>query len=249
MKNINSNESTSFESSLGSPLKPLQSYEGQKPKQLFFVNSVEDKPKSLDNYIINLGPVPKPCSTEKNNIQKKKIKFESKLKPPKIKNNKNKKHILDFDALFRNIILQKNKGEKSKNKKRNNSRIHSKNKFVGSKRIRNISNKSINTKSKFFIIIFIFVNLDISIKKKKIDNKISSNKAKGKSTNNNTNSNNNHSNLYDINNFFSSAIKIREKSIFHNVICPSFEELSPEFFEDNKIEVSVFSLFILLLLG
>ena len=88
------------------------------------------------------------------------------------------------------------------------------------------------------IIIFIFVNLDIPIKKKKIDNKISSNKAKGKSTNNNTNSNNNHSSLYDINNFFSSAIKIREKSIFHNVICPSFEELSPEFFEDNKIEVS-----------
>jgi len=223
MKNLNTNESTSFESSLGSPTKPLLSYDAQKPKQLFFVNSVEDTHQSLENYIINLGPVPKPCSTEKKNIQKKKIKFESKLKPPKIKNNKNKKHILDFDALFRNIILQKNKGEKSQNKKRNNSGIHSKNKFVGSKRIRNVSNKSINTKN-------------IPIKKKKIDNKISSNKAKGKSTNNNTNSNNNHSNLYDINNFFSSAIKIREKSIFHNVICPSFEELSPEFFEDNKIE-------------
>ena len=63
-----------------------------------------------------------------------------------------KKHILDFDALFRNIILQKNKGEKSQNKKRNNSGIHSKNKFVGSKRIRNVSNKSINTKSKFLLL-------------------------------------------------------------------------------------------------
>lgn len=152
MKNLNTNESTSFESSLGSPTKPLLSYDAQKPKQLFFVNSVEDTHQSLENYIINLGPVPKPCSTEKKNIQKKKIKFESKLKPPKIKNNKNKKHILDFDALFRNIILQKNKGEKSQNKKRNNSGIHSKNKFVGSKRIRNVSNKSINTKSKFLLL-------------------------------------------------------------------------------------------------
>ena len=86
MKNLNTNESTSFESSLGSPTKPLLSYDAQKPKQLFFVNSVEDTHQSLENYIINLGPVPKPCSTEKKNIQKKKIKFESKLKPPKIKN-------------------------------------------------------------------------------------------------------------------------------------------------------------------
>ena len=87
-----------------------------------------------------------------------------------------------------------------------------------------------------------FVNLVIDVKKKKTENKIS--------TNNNNNSNlNNHSNLYDINNFFSCAVKIREKSITHNVICPSFEELSPDFFEDNKIEVSLFSMFIFLLLG
>ena len=84
-----------------------------------------------------------------------------------------------------------------------------------------------------------FVNLDIYNKKRKVENKISSNKSKGKSNNNN-NFSNNHYNIYDINNFFSCAIKIREKSITHNVICPSFEELSPEFFEDNKIEVSLF---------
>ena len=84
-----------------------------------------------------------------------------------------------------------------------------------------------------------FVNLDINNKKRKVENKISSNKSKGKSNNNN-NFSNNHCNIYDINNFFSCAIKIREKSITHNVICPSFEELSPEFFEDNKIEVSLF---------
>jgi hypothetical protein len=84
-----------------------------------------------------------------------------------------------------------------------------------------------------------FVNLDINIKKRKVENKINSNKSKGKSNNNN-NISSNHYNIYDINNFFSCAIKIREKSITHNVICPSFEELSPEFFEDNKIEVSLF---------
>ena len=114
MKNINSNESTSFESSLGSPLKPLQSYEGQKPKQLFFVNSVEDTHQSLENYIINLGPVPKPCSTEKKNIQKKKIKFESAVKSPKNKINNKPQHTLNFDALFKNIILQANSSTKNK---------------------------------------------------------------------------------------------------------------------------------------
>lgn len=92
--------------------------------------------------------------------------------------------------------------------------------------------------------IYKFVNLAINIKKKKIDNKIISNKSKGKSnTNNNIQSS--HYNLYDINNFFSSAVKIREKSITHNVICPSFEELSPDFFEDNNIEVSYYYYFYL----
>ena len=77
----------------------------------------------------------------------------------------------------------------------------------------------------------------MNIKKRKIENNISSNKSKGKTNNNNNNSSNN-SNIYDINNFFSCAVKIREKSISHNVICPSYEELSSEFFEDNNIEVS-----------
>ena len=84
MKNLNTNESTSFESSLGSPSKPFQSYEIQKPKQLFFVNSIEDPPKSITNTIINLAPVPKPKPQEKK-IPKKKKKLNSGLKPPKIK--------------------------------------------------------------------------------------------------------------------------------------------------------------------
>ncbi len=79
----------------------------------------------------------------------------------------------------------------------------------------------------------------MNIKKRKIENNISSNISKGKSNKNNNNSSNN-SNIYDINNFFSCAVKIREKSISHNVICPSYEELSSDFFEDNNIEVSLF---------
>ena len=87
-----------------------------------------------------------------------------------------------------------------------------------------------------------FVNLAIVVKKKKVENKSTTNKSKDKSNINNNSSQ--YSNLYDINNFFSCAVKIREKSITHNVICPSFEELSPDFFEDNKIEVSISLLFI-----
>ena len=253
MKNINSNESTSIESSLGSPTKPLQSLEVQKPKQIFFVNSIEDTPQPLINTIIDLGPPPKkqPPHPDKKN-QKKKIKFESAVKSPKNKINNKPQHTLNFDALFKNIILQANSS--TKNKRINNSSNKPRNKLVGNKRIRNTSNKELTCKSKknllllYNIFIFLFVNLVINNKKKKIENKTTTNKSKGKPYNNNSNSNN-HYNLYDINNFFSSAVKIREKSITHNVICPSFEELSPDFFEDNKIEVSCFSFFILLLLG
>jgi hypothetical protein len=222
MKNINTNESTSFESSLGSPTKPLQSYEAQKPKQIFFVNSIEDTPQPLINTIINLGPPPKkqPPNPGKKN-EKKKIKFQAALKLPKNKINNKPQHTLNFDALFKNIILQGNKS--NKNKRSNNSSNKSRNKLVGNKRIRNTSNKT-------------SANKTTVVKKKKVENKSTTNKSKGKSNINNNSNPSQYSNLYDINNFFSCAVKIREKSITHNVICPSFEELSPDFFEDNKIE-------------
>ena len=151
MKNINTNESTSFESSLGSPTKPLQSYEAQKPKQIFFVNSIEDTPQPLINTIINLGPPPKkqPPNPGKKN-EKKKIKFQAVLKLPKNKINNKPQHTLNFDALFKNIILQGNKS--NKNKRSNNSSNKSRNKLVGNKRIRNTSNKTSANKSKKFII-------------------------------------------------------------------------------------------------
>lgn len=44
--------------------------------------------------------------------------------------------------------------------------------------------------------------------------------------------------IYNINNFYSSTIRINEKSLSHNVQCPPFQELEDIFFEDNKIEVS-----------
>lgn len=242
MKNLNTNESTSFESSLGSPTKPLQPNEVQKPKQLFFVNNIEETPQPLLNTIINLGPIPKPRPTEKKNL-KKKIKIESGQKPPKIKINIKRPHILNFDALIKNIIFPEKKTGKSANKKMSNSGTKSRYKFMGNKRIRNLFNNDPNSKSKFKynndFKIFMFVNLAINIKKKKIDNKALSNKSKGKSNTCN-NISNSHYNLYDINNFFSCAIKIREKSIAHNVLCPTFEELSQDFFEDNNIEVSSF---------
>ena len=71
MKNLNTNESTSFESSLGSPSKPLQSYDIQKAKQIFFVNSIEEPKISITNTIINLAP-PKRKPPKKN---PKKLKF------------------------------------------------------------------------------------------------------------------------------------------------------------------------------
>lgn len=48
--------------------------------------------------------------------------------------------------------------------------------------------------------------------------------------------------IYNINNFYSSTVKIREKSLYQNVIVPKFEELEDEFFEDNCIEVRLFNL-------
>ena len=35
-------------------------------------------------------------------------------------------------------------------------------------------------------------------------------------------------------------MKIKEKTLNHNILCPSYEELSDDFFEDNNIEVSYY---------
>ena len=60
------------------------------------------------------------------------------------------------------------------------------------------------------------------------------------SINNSNNKNNNRKmteDIYNINNFYSSTVKIREKSLYQNVVVPNYEELDDDFFEDNCIEV------------
>ena len=75
-----------------------------------------------------------------------------------------------------------------------------------------------------------------------IDNtkKVENNKGKDQeksSINNNKNNKRNNADIYNINNFYSSTVKIKEKSLYQNVLVPKFEELDDDFFEDNCIEV------------
>lgn len=51
--------------------------------------------------------------------------------------------------------------------------------------------------------------------------------------------NKNNYDIYNINNFYSSTVKIKEKSISFNVQVPDFEELDDSYFEDNNIEVRI----------
>lgn len=67
---------------------------------------------------------------------------------------------------------------------------------------------------------------------------IKSNKIQNHGLMNNKN-NKNYNDIYNINNFYSSTVKIKEKSISHIVQCPKYEELDDDFFEDNNIEVRI----------
>ncbi len=140
MKNVITNESISFESTLGSPSKPHQCVIVQKPKPIFLVNSIEDNisltstKKSSDS-----GIKQNPSKQKKS---KTKVKSIQKINP--IKNNKNNEfHMLDFDALFQDIIIGKKKSlDKSTHK--NISKKFNKKKLLGSKRIRLFPKNSFN---------------------------------------------------------------------------------------------------------
>jgi hypothetical protein len=234
MKNASNNESISFESTLGSPSKPRLENLVQKPKQIFLVNCVKDNISFSHTKISssdNLGKKPlknkRPKSKQATNQNK--LSF---------KNNKNSEfHLLDFDALFKNIIIGKKKSIGKKAHKTSHAiNNKDKSKLLGYKRNRLLSDKNFINKSKFIIIIFFFIFfIETNLKKKKLNiNTIS----KGKSiTNNNSSS---RYDIYDINNFCSNTMKIKEKTLSHNVLVPSFDELSDEFFEDNNIEVSYY---------
>ena len=140
MKNVITNESISFESTLGSPSKPHQCVIVQKPKPIFLVNSIEDNisltstKKSSDSGIMQ--------NPSKQKKSKTKVKSIQKINP--IKNNKNNEfHMLDFDALFQDIIIGKKKSlDKSTHK--NISKKYNKKKLLGSKRIRLFPKNSFN---------------------------------------------------------------------------------------------------------
>ena len=140
MKNVITNESISFESTLGSPSKPHQCVIVQKPKPIFLVNSIEDNisltstKKSSDS-----GIKQNPSKQKKS---KTKVKSIQKINP--IKNNKNNEfHMLDFDALFQDIIIGKKKSlDKSTHK--NISKKYNKKKLLGSMRIRLFPKNSFN---------------------------------------------------------------------------------------------------------
>ena len=237
MKNVFINESISFESTLGSPSKPPQENIVQKPKPIFLVNFVEDN--------ISLSPTKKSSSESINNKPLKqkrtKTKKTNNRKNASINNNKTiGLHLLDFDALFKNIIIgEKKLVAKRAHKISNISKNKNKIKLIGYKRNRLLSNKNSVNKSKYIflfiinIIIFI-ISLKGNLKKKINLNTIS----KGNSTHN-YNSTSRYD-IYDINNFCSNTMTIKEKTISHNVLIPSFEELSNDFFEDNNIEVSYY---------
>ena len=229
MKNASNNESISFESTLGSPSKPRLENLVQKPKQIFLVNCVKDNISFSHNKISssdNLGKKP---------LKHKRPKSKQMTNQNKLSIKNNKFHLLDFDALFKNIIIGKKKSiAKKAHKTSHVIKNKDKSKLLGYKRNRLISDKNFINKSKFIIIIYFFIIfIEANLKKKKLNiNTIS----KGKSlTNNNTSF---RYDIYDINNFCSNTMKIKEKTLSHNVLVPSFDELSDEFFEDNNIEVS-----------
>jgi hypothetical protein len=148
MKNVTTNESISFESTLGSPSKPHPNIMVQKPKKIFLVNFVDDS--------ISLIPSQKILSSPEKNLLNQKsprTKKTSNQKSTSIKNNKNIEfHVLDFDAIFKNIIIGKKKLANKYSDKPNIGK--NKKKLIGSKRNRIHSYNNDSYKSKFTNLFF-----------------------------------------------------------------------------------------------
>ena len=167
MKNVVINESISFESTLASPSKPRPNNIAQKPKQIFLVNFVEDNISlSFNNKISDTSPGKKPLRKKRTITNKK-----TNQNITSIKNNKNVKfHLLDFDALFNNVIIGKKKSKTKKVHKTSHiGRNKNKIKLIGSKRIRLLSNKNTIKKRKYInLLLFIFtiISIESNLKKK-----------------------------------------------------------------------------------
>ena len=151
MKNLSTNESTYFESALGTPTKLPQNFEAQKPKQIFLIDSgLESQPGEME-YPLPLPPLPD--LQPKKKIEPKIEKNKNILKKVKNKTAKNT-HLLNFDGLFKDIILQQKKKiiKKLSDKKpiKKNNKPGKKQKLIGVKKIRENKNKIILDKSKYF---------------------------------------------------------------------------------------------------
>ena len=57
MKNLTTNESASFESTLCSPHKPLQHLDPPKPKQLFFIDTAQDTKNFTYLFNTTISPI------------------------------------------------------------------------------------------------------------------------------------------------------------------------------------------------
>ena len=157
MKNASNNESISFESTLGSPSKPHLENIVQKPKQIFLVNCVKD------NISFSHAKISPSDNLGKNQLNHKRPKSKQTTNQNKlsIKNNKNIEfHLLDFDALFKNIIIGKKKSiAKKAHKTSPLIKNKDKSKLLGYKRNRLLSDKNFIIKSKFIIIILFLLFL------------------------------------------------------------------------------------------
>ena len=195
--------------------------------------------------------------TKKNKHKKNKtFDFNAKGRYIELKKNYTNYNLLRFNPAYSNVNKSKNlnpilynfnimKSPKTnfglKNSKDSNEKSGKNSK---NKRFINRKNKIFKNNKKSFISIascsspkFSFImNKNEPLVKESVNLKNNNNVNISNNLNNNNNKRNN-ADIYNINNFYSSTVKIKEKSLYQNVLVPKFEELDDDFFEDNCIEV------------
>ena len=222
------NETSSVDSTLESPTKPHKEKMSSQNKAIFLVHYINDnqtfnqKNEKLDkNGHGEKSPEQKISKIFKKSTKKKKI----------CKQNKTQNNMLDFDAMLETLFPKEKNENALMSRKNNLERKKYQKKLIGNKRKRQI--KDAINKSKFLLFNFNFIYIEINIKKG-----IKTHKSKDQGIINNKNNKSNYD-IYNINNFYSNTVKIKEKSLSINVQVPKYEELDDSFFEDNNIEVRI----------
>lgn len=207
-------ESLSFESTIESPTKPHQ-------------EKVPDKNNKLNKSLFLVQVI------SDTKISSQNLEIKENHKNNEIKESSH--NILNFDDILSIVFPPEEKAKKIDKK-------NSGKKLLENKRKRQAKSSNIN-KSKNIIIIKYMIIIDINKRSENNSDKMKENN----SINNSNNKNNNRKmteDIYNINNFYSSTVKIREKSLYQNVVVPNYEELDDDFFEDNGIEVRILYIFI-----